>query len=33
MQNIIFEKNDIIESDRVMGINVRDGALGEASSL
>ena len=27
MQNIIFENNDIIESDRVMGINVRDGAL------
>ena len=27
IHNIIFEKNDIIESDRVMGINVRDGAL------
>ena len=27
IQNIIFENNDIIESDRVMGINVRDGAL------
>ena len=27
MQNIIFENNDIIESDRVMGINVRDGAI------
>ena len=27
MHNIIFENNDIIESDRVMGINVRDGAL------
>ena len=27
MQNIVFEDNDIIESDRVMGINVRDGAL------
>ena len=26
MQNIIFENNDIIESDRVLGINVRDGA-------
>lgn len=27
MQNIVFEDNDIIESDRVMGINVRDGAM------
>ncbi len=27
MQKIIFEDNDIIESDRVMGINVRDGAF------
>ncbi len=27
MQNIVFEDNEIIESDRVMGINVRDGAL------
>ena len=27
MQNIVFENNDIIESDRVMGINVRDGAI------
>ena len=27
MQDIVFEDNDIIESDRVMGINVRDGAV------
>ena len=27
MQNILFDNNDIIESDRVMGINVRDGAI------
>ncbi len=27
MQKIVFEDNDIIESDRVLGINVRDGAL------
>ena len=27
IQKIIFENNDIIESDRVMGINVRDGAI------
>ena len=27
VQNIVFENNDIIESDRVMGINVRDGAI------
>ena len=27
IQNIVFENNDIIESDRVMGINVRDGAF------
>jgi hypothetical protein len=27
MQNMVFEGNDIIESDRVMGINVRDGAV------
>ena len=27
IQNIVFENNDVIESDRVMGINVRDGAL------
>lgn len=27
IQKIIFEDNDIIESDRVIGINVRDGAI------
>ena len=27
MSRIIFENNDIIEADRVMGINVRDGAV------
>lgn len=27
MSRIIFENNDVIESDRVMGINVRDGAV------
>lgn len=29
MRKILFENNDIIESDRVMGINVRDGAIVE----
>jgi len=29
VRNILFENNDIIESDRVMGINVRDGAIVE----
>ena len=27
MSRIIFENNDVIEADRVMGINVRDGAV------